>query len=54
MGVFNNITRFTTNKLNEYIAKFEQLIQQGTGLKLDSNNNYDIANTENKDATIKS
>lgn len=54
MGVFNNITRFTSNKLNEYIAKFNQLIQQGTCLKLDSNNNYDIANTENKDATIKS
>lgn len=48
MVVFNNITRFTSNKLNEYIAKFNQLIQQGTCLKLDSNNNYDSENTENK------
>ena len=40
MGVFNNIQRFKTFDISEYIRNFQRQIQ--TGLKLDSNNNYDI------------
>ena len=40
MGVFNNIQRFATFDISEYIRNFQRQIQ--TGLKLDSNNNYDI------------
>ena len=40
MGVFNNIQRFTNMDISECIKKFNRQIQ--TGLKLDSNNNYDI------------
>ena len=40
MGVLNNIQRFKTFDIREYIKKFQRQIQ--TGFKLDSNNNYDI------------
>ena len=40
MGVFNNVQRFTNMDISEYIKNFNRQIQ--TGLKLDSNNNYDI------------
>ena len=40
MGVLNNIQRFNTFDISEYIKNFQSLIQ--TGFKLDSNNNYDI------------
>ena len=40
MGVFNNIQRFKTFDISEYIRNFQRQIQ--TGLKLDANNNYDI------------
>ena len=40
MGVFNNIQRFTNMNISEYIKNFNRQIQ--TGLKLDTNNNYDI------------
>ena len=40
MGVFNNIQRFKTFDISEYIRIFQRQIQ--TGLKLDANNNYDI------------
>ena len=40
MGVLNNIQRFKTFDIREYIKNFQRQIQ--TGLKLDSNNNYDI------------
>ena len=40
MGVFNNIQRFSTFDISEYIRNFNKQIQ--TGLKLDANNNYDI------------
>ena len=40
MGVLNNIQRFKTFDKREYIRNFQRQIQ--TGLKLDSNNNYDI------------
>ena len=60
MGVFNNIQRFTNVDISEYIRNFQRQIQ--TGLKLDTNNNYDIqqkrlANVgegvDNDDAVIK-
>ena len=38
MGVLNNIQRFKTFDIREYIKNF----QSQTGLKLDTNNNYDI------------
>ena len=38
MGVLNNIQRFKTFDIREYIRNFPSQ----TGLKLDSNNNYDI------------
>ena len=40
MGVFNNIQRFTTFDISEYIRNFNKQVQ--TGLKLDTNINYDI------------
>ena len=40
MGIFNNVGRFTNVDISEYIKSFQGQIQ--TGLKLDSNNNYDI------------
>ena len=40
MGVLNNIQRFKTFDIREYIKNFQRQIQ--TGLKLDENNNYDI------------
>ena len=40
MGVLNNIQRFETFDIREYIKNFQSQIQ--TGLKLDTNNNYDI------------
>ena len=40
MGVLNNIQRFKTFDIREYIKNFQAQIQ--TGLKLDANNNYDI------------
>ena len=40
MAIFNNIQRFKTFDIREYIRNFQRQIQ--TGLKLDSNNNYDI------------
>ena len=40
MGVLNNIQRFKTLDIREYIKNFQRQIQ--TGLKLDENNNYDI------------
>ena len=40
MGVLNNIQRFKTFYIREYIKNFQRQIQ--TGLKLDANNNYDI------------
>ena len=40
MGIFNNVGRFTNVDISEYIKSFQRQIQ--TGLKLDSNNNYDI------------
>ena len=40
MGVLNNIQRFKTFDIREYIKNFQRQIQ--TGLKLDANNNYDI------------
>ena len=40
MGVLNNIQRFKTFDIREYIKNFQRQIQ--TGLKLDTNNNYDI------------
>ena len=40
MGVFNNIQRFKTFDIREYIKNFQRQIQ--TGFKLDKNNNYDI------------
>ena len=40
MGVLNNIQRFKTFDIREYIKNFQSQIQ--TGLKLDTNNNYDI------------
>ena len=41
MGIFNNIGRFTDFDIGKYIRNLDIQIQ-GTGLKLDSNNNYDI------------
>ena len=38
MGVLNNIQRFKTFDIRGYIRNF----RSQTGLKLDSNNNYDI------------
>ena len=40
MGVLNNIQRFKTFDIREYSRNFQRQIQ--TGLKLDTNNNYDI------------
>ena len=40
MGVFNNIQRFKTFDMREYIKNFQRQIQ--TGFKIDKNNNYDI------------
>ena len=40
MGVLNNIQRFKTFDIREYIKNFQRQIQ--TGFKLDKNNNYDI------------
>ena len=40
MGIFNNVGRFTDVNVREYIKSFQRQIQ--TGLKLDSNNNFDI------------
>ena len=40
MGVLNNIQRFKTFDIREYIKNFQRQIQ--TGLKLDPNSNYDI------------
>ena len=40
MGILNNIGRFTKVDISEYIKSFQRQIQ--TGLKLDSNKNYDI------------
>ena len=40
MGVLNNIQRFKTFDIREYIKNFQRQIQ--TGLKLDEYNNYDI------------
>ena len=40
MGVLNNIQRFNTFDIREYIKNFQRQIQ--TGFKLDANNNYDI------------
>ena len=40
MGVLNNIQRFKTFDIREYIKNFQRQIQ--TGLKLDKNNNYVI------------
>ena len=40
MGFLNNIQRFQTIDIREYIRNFQRQIQ--TGFKLDSNNNYDI------------
>jgi len=41
MGIFNNIERFTDFDIGKYIRNLNIQIQGG-GLKLDSNNNYDI------------
>ena len=41
MGIFNNIGRFKDFDKSKYIRNLNIQIQ-GTGLKLDSNNNYDI------------
>ena len=40
MGVLNNIQRFKTFDIREYVKNFQRQIQ--TGFKLDKNNNYDI------------
>ena len=40
MGVFNNIQRFKTFDIKEYMKNFQRQIQ--TGFKLDKNNNYDM------------
>ena len=40
MGFLNNIQRFKTFDIREYIRHFQRQIQ--TGFKLDANNNYDI------------
>ena len=40
MGVLNNIQRFKTFDIREYVKNFQRQIQ--TGPKLDKNNNYDI------------
>ena len=40
MGVLNNIQRFKTFDIREYIKNVQRQTQ--TGLKLDANNNYDI------------
>ena len=40
MAVLNNIQRFKTVDIREYIRNFQRQIQ--TGFKLDKNNNYDI------------
>ena len=40
MGVLNNIQRFKTFDIREYIKNFQSQIQ--TGFKFDKNNNYDI------------
>lgn len=40
MGVLNNAQRYLNMNMKEYIQNFKKLTQ--TGLKLDSNNNYDI------------
>ena len=41
MGIFNNTGRFTDFDIGKYIRNLNIQIE-GTGLKLDSNNNYDI------------
>ena len=40
MAIFNNLQRYINDDISEYIKNFNTQIQ--TGLKLDSNNNYDI------------
>ena len=40
MGIFNNNERFINTHIREYVKYINSQIQ--TGLKLDSNNNYDI------------
>ena len=40
MGAFNNNQRFGNADISKYTEKINKQIQ--TGLKLDSNNNYDI------------
>ena len=40
MAIFNNLQRYTNDDISEYIKNFITQIQ--TGLKLNSNNNYDI------------
>lgn len=42
MGIFNNIEKYSNIDISEYIKNITQKIQQGTRLKLDVNNNYDI------------
>ena len=42
MGVLYDIDEYTNLNVSELIRFFNQYIQQGTGLKLDVNSNYDI------------
>ena len=42
MGVLNDIDEYTNLNVSELIRFFNQYTQQGTGLKLDVNSNYDI------------
>ena len=42
MGIFNNVGRYTDFDIREYIKNFQHQVQQGGGLPLDSDNNYDI------------
>ena len=46
MGIFNNLNKYTTVEISEYIKNITQKIQAGSGLKLDANNNYDIENSK--------
>jgi len=43
LGKFNNIDKYSNVDISEYIKNIPQQIQS-SGLKLDSNNNYDIEN----------
>ena len=42
MGIFNNVGRYTYMDISEYMKNFNRQVQQGLGLKLDVQNNYDI------------